>query len=47
MGYSPWGHKESGTTERLMLTLNGGLDQSRRDNVKHLNSENNLNVEWI
>ena len=20
MGYSPWGHKESGTTERLTLT---------------------------
>ena len=47
MGFSPRGHKESGTTERLTLTFNGGIDQSSTDNVKHLNSENTLNVEWI
>ena len=26
MGYSPWGHKESDTTERLTLSLSSLLD---------------------
>ena len=36
MGYHPWGHKESDTTERLTLDLEGGGAREGRE----------LHVQW-
>ena len=36
MGYSPWGHKESDTTERLQVELGLGLSSSVDLSVRKL-----------
>ena len=36
MGYSPWGHKESDTTEQLSFFLGKGREQISQDGVLRL-----------
>ena len=42
MGYSPWGHKESDTTERLTLSLFCFLPITQLPDSKMINSCPNL-----
>ena len=45
MGYSPWGHKESGTTERLTLTYLLGTFVGGKDYVQNIWQKRELRAE--
>jgi len=46
VGYSPWGHKESGTTARLN-TFTFIFRQSRKDTGKGVWEENQLGCKFV